>query len=158
MLQRASNTVLSGSDLITIESPEINAYFIAKRATDIVLGFVALVLALPILVASAVIIKLSSKGPILYVQIRSGKDGKPFRMWKLRTMRTDAEKHTGAVWAVDDDPRVVKGCRWMRGSHVDELPQLFNVIVGQMSLVGPRPERPEILAGLCKFILGRIGG
>jgi lipopolysaccharide/colanic/teichoic acid biosynthesis glycosyltransferase len=79
-----------------------------------------------------------------------GKDGKLFRMFKLRTMYTDAEQATGAVWAGQCDPRVIPLCRWMRRSHMDELPQLVNVIRGDMSLVGPRPERPEILADLEK--------
>jgi hypothetical protein len=79
-----------------------------------------------------------------------GKGGKIFNMYKLRTMRADAETGTGAVWATKDDPRIIPGCRWMRHSHVDELPQLINVIKGDMSLVGPRPERPEILVELEK--------
>jgi lipopolysaccharide/colanic/teichoic acid biosynthesis glycosyltransferase len=97
-----------------------------------------------------VLIKLSSRGPVFYVQARVGKGGEIFNMYKLRTMRSDAEIDTGAVWAAKDDPRIIPGCRWMRHSHVDELPQLINVIKGQMSLVGPRPERPGILAELEK--------
>jgi len=122
----------------------------AKELADILLGFIALVLCSPVLLLSATIIKLSSRGPVVYTQIRVGKDGKPFKMYKLRTMYVDAETSTGAVWASDNDPRVVPSCRWMRISHVDELPQLLNVIKGDMSLVGPRPERPEILAELEK--------
>jgi lipopolysaccharide/colanic/teichoic acid biosynthesis glycosyltransferase len=124
-------------------------YFgVAKEVVDIVLGFIALVLCLPVLAASAVIIKMSSPGPLLYRQRRVGKGGKPFTMYKLRTMYVDAESATGAVWAASGDPRIVPACRWMRRSHVDELPQLINVIRGDMSLVGPRPERPEILGEL----------
>jgi len=125
-------------------------FFLAKEVVDIVLGFVALVLSLPILAVCIVIVKLSSKGPAIFKQTRMGQDGKPFEMYKLRTMYTDAESASGAVWAAAGDPRVVPTCRWMRRSHVDELPQLLNVIKGEMSLVGPRPERPEILAELEK--------
>ena len=124
-------------------------YFeVAKEVVDIVLGFIALVLCLPVLAASAVIIKISSPGPLLYRQRRVGKGGKVFTLYKLRTMYADAESATGAVWAASGDPRIVPACRWMRRSHVDELPQLINVIRGDMSLVGPRPERPEILGEL----------
>jgi lipopolysaccharide/colanic/teichoic acid biosynthesis glycosyltransferase len=117
---------------------------------DIVLGCIAFVLCLPVLTVCAVIIKLSSTGPILYKQQRVGKGGKPFMMYKLRTMYADAELTTGAVWAARGDRRIAPGCGWMRSSHVDELPQLINVIRGSMSLVGPRPERPEILNELEK--------
>lgn len=123
---------------------------IAKECVDILLGAIALVVVSPVLAVCAVIIKVSSRGPVLYSQIRVGKNGKLFRMYKLRTMRVDAEASEGAVWAEKDDPRIVKACRWMRRSHVDELPQLISVIKGEMSLVGPRPERPEILEELAQ--------
>lgn len=126
-------------------------YFdMAKEVFDLILGFVALVISLPVLAICAVIIKVTSRGPVFYRQKRAGKDGRTFMMYKLRTMRLGAESATGAVWASDDDPRVIRACRWMRRSHLDELPQLINVIRGQMSLIGPRPERPEILAELEK--------
>lgn len=126
-------------------------YFdMAKEVFDVVVGFVALVISLPVLALCAVIIKVSSKGPVFYRQKRAGKDGRTFMMYKLRTMRLGAETATGAVWACDNDPRIIGACRWMRRSHLDELPQLINVIKGEMSLVGPRPERPEILAELEK--------
>ena len=126
------------------------AFAIAKRVTDVALGAVALLLFLPLMTICAMLIKLFSSGPIFYRQDRCGKDGKVFRMYKLRTMSPDAESETGPVWADDDDPRVVPCCRWMRRSHVDELPQIVNVLLGQMSLVGPRPERPDILADLTR--------
>lgn len=126
-------------------------YFeVAKEVVDVLLGFVALVLALPLLAVCAVIIRLASPGPILFRQTRIGKGGKPFVMFKLRTMHLDAERVTGATWAQKDDPRVIRACKWMRRSHVDELPQLLCVLRGEMSLVGPRPERPEIYAELEK--------
>lgn len=120
----------------------------AKDVLDIAMGFVCLVIFSPLLLLCAVLIKLSSRGPVFFRQVRVGKDGALFTMYKLRTMRPDAEVDSGAVWAADNDPRVIPVCRWMRRSHVDELPQLINVVMGDMSLVGPRPERPEILAEL----------
>jgi len=138
-----------GAGFLALSSHLARRYFgVAKEVVDIVLGFIALVLCLPVLAASAVIIKISSPGPLLYRQRRVGKGGKVFTLYKLRTMYADAESATGAVWAASGDPRIVPACRWMRRSHVDELPQLINVIRGDMSLVGPRPERPEILGEL----------
>ena len=119
-----------------------------KRALDVLLGSVALILSLPLLAVCAVIIKLSSPGPVVLRQRRVGKGGNRFTLYKLRTMRTNAESASRAVWAGDQDPRVVRTCRWMRRSHVDELLQLINVLRGEMSLVGPRPEREEILSAL----------
>jgi lipopolysaccharide/colanic/teichoic acid biosynthesis glycosyltransferase len=126
-------------------------FYGTKRLADIVLGGLALLICLPILAIGAIIIKLSSPGPILYRQIRIGKHGNLFTMLKLRTMYVDAEASTGPVWASRNDPRIVPTCRWMRRSHVDELPQLINVIRGEMSLVGPRPERPEIVSRLRQY-------
>jgi len=120
----------------------------AKEVVDILLGVLFGILALPLLLVCAVLIKLSSKGPVLFRQTRVGLRGAPFRMIKLRTMYVDAEDRSGAVWASKNDPRVIPVCRWMRRSHVDELPQLWNIIRGEMSIVGPRPERPEIMAEL----------
>jgi lipopolysaccharide/colanic/teichoic acid biosynthesis glycosyltransferase len=140
-----------GSGITGLGAHLARRYFeTAKEVVDIVLGFIALVISLPFLAVCALIIKLSGRGPVLYAQVRVGKGGRAFRMYKLRTMYLDAESRTGAVWAKDKDPRVMSACRWMRRSHVDELPQLINVVVGDMSLVGPRPERPEILAELEK--------
>lgn len=126
------------------------SYEVLKRGLDLVISIPAMLLFAPALLVCAVIIKLSSEGPVFYSQIRAGRHGRPFRMYKLRTMGQDAESATGAVWASDDDPRVIPACRWMRRSHMDELPQLLNVLFGDMSLVGPRPERPEIIADLEK--------
>jgi len=139
-------TVTSGIELLAWYSPRDHR--LSKAALDIVLGAIALVVSLPVMAVCAAIIKLASKGPALFWQTRVGKDGRCFRMCKFRTMHTDAETHTGAVWAADNDPRIIPACRWMRISHMDELPQLFHVLAGTMSLVGPRPERPEILAEL----------
>jgi lipopolysaccharide/colanic/teichoic acid biosynthesis glycosyltransferase len=137
--------------LLAITSHLARRYFeFAKEVVDIVLGFILLVFCLPILAACAFLVKVSSRGPVFYKQIRAGRDGKPFVMYKLRSMYIDAEEATGAVWAQRGDPRVVPACRWMRRSHADELPQLINVIRGDMSLIGPRPERAEIMQELEK--------
>jgi sugar transferase (PEP-CTERM system associated) len=119
----------------------------AKRALDVVASAVGLVLAGPILAAAAVAIKLDSPGPVFYAQVRAGERGRAFRVHKLRSMRTDAEAG-GAVWAAEDDPRVTKVGRFLRRTRIDEIPQLWNVLVGEMSLVGPRPERPVFVAEL----------
>jgi lipopolysaccharide/colanic/teichoic acid biosynthesis glycosyltransferase len=126
-------------------------YFsVAKEVLDILIGTLLLAFLMPLLLFCAVLIKITSRGPVLFSQTRVGRNGKLFRMYKLRTMRSDAEAASGAIWAGRDDPRIIPACRWMRKSHVDELPQLVNVILGQMSLIGPRPERPEILEELEK--------
>ena len=113
-----------------------------KRLFDVVLSFSALViLALPIAVI-AVLTKLTSPGPAFYRQERVGRNGRTFNLLKFRTMRVDAEANTGPVWARQDDPRrTAFGC-WLRQTSIDEIPQLWNVLRGEMSLVGPRPERP----------------
>ena len=122
----------------------------AKEVVDILLAIVALILTLPLMLVCAVIIKLSSPGPIFFKQVRLGRHGKRFNMFKFRTMFADAESALGAVWAEAGDSRVVPWCRWMRRCHADELPQLINVIKGEMSIIGPRPERPEIYDDLEK--------
>lgn len=140
-----------GAGLLGLMTQLARRYFaLAKEVVDIVLGFIALVLALPVLGLCALIIRLSSKGPVFFTQNRVGKGGKLFKMHKLRTMYVDAESASGAVWASKEDTRIVATCRWIRRSHMDELPQLINVVKGDMSLVGPRPERPQILAELEK--------
>ena len=120
----------------------------AKEVTDVILAAILLVTLSPIIAVCGAIIKLSSRGPVFYSQWRVGKDGELFRIFKLRTMYMNCEKVSGVVWARRGDPRVVPACRWMRRAHLDELPQLVNVIKGDMSLVGPRPERPEIMSQL----------
>lgn len=123
----------------------------AKEVMDIVLAAVLAVLAAPLLLCCVMIIKFYSRGPAFFTQVRVGKGGKLFRIYKLRTMRVGAERKTGPVWASGNDRRVISVCKWMRRSHVDELPQLLNVLKGEMSLVGPRPERPEIMDKLRIF-------
>jgi len=119
---------------------------------NIILAAVAIVVALPLMLLTALAVRLSSAGPILYRQKRVGMDEVPFTLYKFRSMRTDAELGTGAVWAVKDDPRVTRVGRIIRKIRFDELPQLFNVLKGEMSIVGPRPERPEFVKTLAERI------
>jgi sugar transferase (PEP-CTERM system associated) len=119
----------------------------AKRALDVIVAAVGLLLALPILAAAAVAIRLDSAGPVFYSQVRAGERGRAFHIHKLRTMRLDAEAR-GARWAAEDDPRVTRVGRFLRQTRIDEIPQLWNVLLGEMSLVGPRPERPVFVAQL----------
>jgi sugar transferase (PEP-CTERM system associated) len=125
---------------------------LAKRTTDILLSTIGLVLASPLMLVAAIGIRLASPGPVLYHQCRVGKDGRLFTIHKFRSMRTDAEAHTGAVWSRMGDPRVTSIGRWLRRTRIDEIPQLWNVLRGDMSFVGPRPERPEFVADLTRQI------
>ena len=110
-----------------------------------VLGLLILILIFPVLIIVALTIKLTSPGPVLFRQTRVGINGAPFTVYKFRSMYKDAEARTGAVWATKDDPRITPLGKWLRLLRIDELPQLFNVIRGEMSIVGPRPERPEFV-------------
>jgi sugar transferase (PEP-CTERM system associated) len=123
-----------------------------KRLASIVISFVGLVLALPLLPFIALAIKLTSPGRILYDQKRVGLNDTIFFCHKFRTMRADAEADTGPIWAGDEDPRITRVGRFLRTSRLDEIPQLWNVLKGEMSLVGPRPERPEFVELLKKDI------
>ena len=121
----------------------------AKRLIDVGMSVAGLVIGLPVMALVAAAVKLSSRGPVFYHQSRVGLDGRIFTVHKFRSMRTDAEKETGPVWAATDgDPRTTPVGLWLRRSRLDELPQLWNVLRGDMSLVGPRPERPEFVASL----------
>jgi sugar transferase (PEP-CTERM system associated) len=125
-----------------------------KRAFDVVTAVCGLILSLPLTLASAIVVKLQSpRDPIFYHQERVGLDGIPFTLHKFRTMRSDAEAHTGPVWSAGDrDPRITPVGRMMRRARLDEIPQLWNVLRGDMSLIGPRPERPEFVEQLTKRI------
>jgi sugar transferase (PEP-CTERM system associated) len=112
------------------------------------IAFVAAIITLPIMALVALAVKLSSSGPALYRQRRAGKNDLPFVLYKFRSMYANAEAESGAVWAKKDDPRITPVGRWLRRLRLDELPQLFNVLKGDMSVVGPRPERPEFVAEL----------
>ncbi len=127
---------------------------LAKRAMDLCLGTVALVLLAPVMLALAAAIKLTSRGPVFYRQFRTGLGGRPFLMLKFRSMRLDAERQSGPVWAVRGDDRCTPLGRFMRRWSLDELPQLFNVLAGDMSLVGPRPERDVFVEQFRKRLPG----
>jgi exopolysaccharide biosynthesis polyprenyl glycosylphosphotransferase len=124
----------------------------SKRASDIVLALLGLLLAAPVMAVVAVVVRYTSPGPVIYRQVRVGKDGRLITIFKFRSMRVDAEAGTGAVWAVTKDPRVTPVGRFLRRSRLDEIPQLLNVLRGDMSFVGPRPERPEFVAELTRQI------
>jgi Undecaprenyl-phosphate glucose phosphotransferase len=124
------------------DSPLIGWYAAAKRVTDLLVAAVALLMLAPLLLAIGLLVKLTSRGPMLYAQERMGLDGRTFRMLKFRSMRVDAEEKTGAVWAKQGDDRTTLLGSILRKTSLDELPQLWNVLCGEMSLVGPRPERP----------------
>ncbi|WP_312518525.1 sugar transferase [Anaerospora sp.] len=113
-----------------------------KRILDLTITGAALLLFLPLCILITIAIKLDSPGPVLYKQVRTGRDEKKFKVYKFRTMRQDAEKITGPVLAAENDPRITSLGRFLRATRIDELPQLFNVFLGDMSIVGPRPERP----------------
>jgi lipopolysaccharide/colanic/teichoic acid biosynthesis glycosyltransferase len=116
-----------------------------KRGVDLVLAILLLIPALPVIAALWALVKLTSRGPGIYCQRRTGLNGRAFVIYKLRSMANNCERGTGAVWARKNDARVTPLGKFLRKSHLDELPQLFNVLKGDMSLVGPRPERPEII-------------
>ncbi len=123
-----------------------------RRIVSSIVSAVFLVLLLPVFLVVSIIIKLDSSGPVLYSQIRVGQHNKPIRIYKFRSMRNDAEKNGDAVWAVENDPRVTRVGRFLRKTRIDELPQLFNVLIGELEFVGPRPERPEFVEKLQKQI------
>jgi sugar transferase (PEP-CTERM system associated) len=126
----------------------VNSY---KRCIDIVLASLGLLLSAPLFPLIALAIKLESPGPVFFKQVRVGAGEKPFTLYKFRSMGRDAEKN-GAVWAVKNDARVTRVGRFLRNSRIDEIPQLYNVLKGEMSFIGPRPERPEFVEKLKKDI------
>ena len=151
-------------------APRISADSV-DRVVNVIIASLALLLAAPVLLVFAALVKLTSPGPIFYSQARVGLNrrgisgtagsydrrarnigGRPFMIFKFRTMRVDAEKSNGAVWAAREDARVTAIGRVMRRYRIDELPQLLNVIRGEMNIVGPRPERPSIFSRLCDDI------
>ncbi len=133
---------LGGTPLLTVRDIALRGWKLSlKRAMDLFGATAGLVLLSPFMLLTALLIRLESRGSVFYWQVRMGLDGKPFPMIKFRSMRQDAESN-GRTWTVENDERVTRLGRYMRRSNWDEIPQLINVLVGQMSLVGPRPERP----------------
>ncbi len=132
--------------VLPIEAASLfDPYPLFKRVTDVILALVGLLLFGLMLIVLAPLIRLDSRGPVFFRQVRVGKGGRLFRVVKLRTMIPDAEARTGAVFARLDDDRITRVGRFLRKSRLDEVPQLWNVLLGQMSLIGPRPERPEFI-------------
>ena len=125
---------------------------LSKRVVDFALALIGIVLTFIPMILTAIAVRRDSPGPVLFTQERVGADGRPFTLFKFRSMRVDAEKLTGPVWAQEDDPRITKVGKFIRKSRLDELPQLFNVLTGDMSLVGPRPERPHFVDELAEQI------
>lgn len=164
-----SYTVPKISDILLRTSAELNIFdsplylsrnydglawdqAVIKRLEDIVIAFIMLVLASPLFLIVAAMIKGTDRGPVLYIQERLTKGGKVFQIYKFRTMVIDAEKKSGPVKAGEKDPRILPVGRFLRATRLDELPQLFNILKGDMSLVGPRPERPELAKIITKNI------
>jgi len=144
---------LYGIPLIEINTQILKPWQeLGKRIFDIIFSLVVLIVGLPIWLLIALIIKLESKGPVFYRQIRTGVNGKEFKMIKFRSMVADAEKKTGPQWTKVNDPRVTKFGRFLRSSHLDEIPQFINVLLGDMSIVGPRPERPVFVEKFSKLV------
>ncbi len=123
-----------------------------KRLMDIILSFILIVITSPITLLTALAIRLESKGPIFYKQERMGQNGKVFKIYKFRSMVQDAEKHTGPVWSMKDDPRITNVGKFIRRVRIDEIPQVINILKGDMSFVGPRPERPFFVEKLSQEI------
>ncbi|MBK9384151.1 MAG: TIGR03013 family PEP-CTERM/XrtA system glycosyltransferase [Planctomycetes bacterium] len=126
--------------------------FAGKRFLDLAVSLLGFVLALPVMLITAIAVKLDSRGPIFFRQERCGKDGRPFTLYKFRSMRVDAELASGPVWARTGDSRVTRIGRFIRRTRIDEIPQIFNVLRGDMSFVGPRPERPFFVRELAEAI------
>ena len=121
---------------------------------DYSISFIGLLIASPILIVTGIAIKMTSSGPVFYTQVRVGKDGRLFNIIKFRTMRADAEFQSGPVWTKKNDSRITSIGKFLRETHIDELPQLINVLKGDMATIGPRPERPHFVEMLNDEIQG----
>jgi sugar transferase (PEP-CTERM system associated) len=128
------------------------AFILVRRVVSVIISLIGLILALPLIPLITLAIRLDSKGPVFYTQTRVGKAGRVFKVVKFRTMRDDAEAASGPKWAGDNDPRVTRVGKFLRSSRLDEIPQLWCVLKGDMAFVGPRPERPEFIEWLSKEI------
>lgn len=153
LLLQARLLQIDDTPLLELAPPALPARFrLAKRAMDLVLATLGLALALPVMAAIALAIKLDSRGPVFFTQERTSELGRTFRILKFRTMMDDAELETGPVLAAPNDPRITRVGRVLRLTRLDELPQLINVLKGDMSFVGPRPERPVFVEQLATEI------
>jgi lipopolysaccharide/colanic/teichoic acid biosynthesis glycosyltransferase len=128
--------------------PDFHWYLPLKTFAEFVIAAILLIVTAPLLLLAVVLVKLTSPGPAFYSQTRVGRGGRPFTIYKVRTMAYQCESLTGPCWSKPGDTRVTAVGRWLRRSHLDELPQLWNVLQGEMSLIGPRPERPEFVPQL----------
>lgn len=146
MTVRGGIDELDGLPIISLQGTPLYGWnIVAKRGADIIFSVIAITIAAPLMALIALLIKITSPGPVFYKQERMGIGGDTFRMLKFRSMKMDAEKETGAVWAKADDPRRTRFGTFLRKTSLDELPQFFNVLKGDMSIVGPRPERPVFI-------------
>jgi Undecaprenyl-phosphate glucose phosphotransferase len=153
MTLRGAAEMLDGLPVISMQhSPLAGWNSVAKRGLDVAFSLLVLAATAPLLLLIALAIKLDSPGPVFFRQQRMGLDGKLFEMLKFRSMRADAEADSGPTWAVQDDPRRTPLGRLLRATSLDELPQFINVLRGEMSVVGPRPERPEFVAQFRKSV------
>lgn len=153
MMSGVNTTDMNGLPLISVKDVALRGWnLVVKRAMDLVVSSLILVLLSPIMLLIAILVKLTSAGPVFLIQERVGLDGRPFTIIKFRTMHADAERDTGAVWARPGDPRRTWLGAFLRKYSLDELPQFINVLVGDMSLVGPRPERPYFVEQFRKTI------
>lgn len=146
----------SGAAMSNLTIPRASRYFVRSSWLSRLVGLLLLIPAAPAIGFLALLTRLTSKGAGLYPQTRVGLHGQTFTLYKIRSMRQDAETGTGPVWAQIRDPRITFLGRILRSTHMDELPQLFNVVKGEMSLVGPRPERPEFTQFLAREIPGYV--
>jgi lipopolysaccharide/colanic/teichoic acid biosynthesis glycosyltransferase len=137
---------------VELPGPDCTWYPPCKAALEYVAALVLFVLTLPVVLLAAVLIKLTSRGPAFYSQTRLGRHGRPYQIHKLRTMVHNCEATSGARWSTPHDPRITPLGRILRNTHLDEFPQLWNVLKGEMSLIGPRPERPEFVPHLERSI------
>lgn len=151
MVPKLQNIMYINSKVVTIDDVPLisltelqitNEQKIIKRICDLIISLIAIIILSPLFLISVLLVKLTSKGPVIYKQTRITEGNREFSIYKFRTMYTDAENRTGPVLASQNDPRITKAGRFLRAVRLDELPQLFNVIKGDMSIIGPRPERP----------------
>ena len=153
LFQHSAIAAVGGIPLIEVANRlQRGGYVFAKRLIDIAAAAVGLVVLSPVALAAALAVKLTSPGGVLYRQERIGFQGKPFNIYKFRTMRPDVEKASGPIWAAENDSRVTPAGRFLRRHRIDEIPQLWNVLRGDMSLVGPRPERPHFVDEFSKSL------
>jgi exopolysaccharide biosynthesis polyprenyl glycosylphosphotransferase len=154
MSSEITTSDLTGLPMVQIRDVALRGWNLAlKRAMDIVLSAIGLILLSPLMLGIALLVKLTSRdGPVFYAQERVGLDGKPFQLVKFRSMKVDAEATSGPVWATRDDARRTRIGTWIRRWSLDELPQLINVLAGEMSLVGPRPERPHFVEQFSRVV------